>query len=335
MGKKRKSVAYDEKAMENLAVYINRARQPLKDVSIPRLRIDMKALEDTVKGLPKKEKEVMEKFWGLIPGTPIRANNVLQRIGKDMSLKNMMDEAYEIVRKLISVEYLYLYDMGVRKLVENIMTKIDKRNCEDISDIDAIKYFIIFLVFLSGGHQMVYETDGSRPMTEEEENKGCFDKYALLKATWDCTTKNLPDHSISLKLIILFLEMLDIKDVITMRRYVFLPIDREYEDMETDPIGTFKQLRLFKEKIFHSGPWNMAFLLIYGNNVEKAELEKLGKHFGEFRSDWNNLNKYRKDDAVITTSKGEVTLPLYRVEEFEFTDSYEVMFFYVNRNYLL
>ena len=336
MGKKKQVVNYDKKALENLVAHIESARQPFKGLNIPKLKIDREALENTVKGLPKKEREVMEKFWGLIPGTPIQAKDIVKRIGKNLALKNMLDEAYSIVEKLISVEYLYQFDMGVQKLVQEIVTKIDKKDLENIDDISTIKYFLIFLVFFAGGHQMIYDTEGIQPMTQEEEKVGRFDKYALLKAAWESTTKNLPDHSISLRLIISMIEMFDVKDIIAMKRYVFLPIEREYEGLQTETVVTFQQIRTFKEKIFGSGPWNMTYLLIYGQQIERGEVEKLSKHFKEFRSDWNSLEKYKKEeDAVMITSKGEVTLPLYEVEGLQFTDSYEVMFLYLNRNVLL
>ena len=334
MGKKKQLVGYDKEAMQVLANHIRGARQPMKEGGIPELKINLDNLEDTVRSLPKKEREVMEKFWGLIPGTPIKAKGALSRIGKDAALKNMMEAAYQVISKLISIEYFYRYDSNAAKLIMDIMSKIDKTGYEEMSDIDAIKYFIIFLVFFAGGHQMVYETEGIPTMTDEEEKVGYFDKYALLKATWESTTKNLPDRSISLRFIILAMEMFDIKEVIAMKRYVWLPIEKEYEDIETEPLGTFEQIRIFKEKLFPYGAWDITCLIIYGNAVEEEELKKFGEHFDEFRASWKSLRKFQSTKVNIVTTQGKKRITSYDIEGLKFTDIYEVMFLYICRNYL-
>lgn len=334
MGKKKHLVDYDTKALKNLAIHIEKARQPMKGEGIPKLKINLGELEDTLKTLPKKEREVMEHFWGLIPGTPIRAMNALNRIGKDQALSNMLHGAYKVIEKIISIEFLYLYDTNVKKLIANFMTKIDKSGYEKISDIDAIKYFIIFLVFFAGGHQMVYETEGIQVMTEEEEKTGYFDQYALLRATWESTAKDLPNHSIRLRLIIQAIEMFDLKDVITMKKYVGLQIEKEYQDVETEDVGTFWKIRIFKEKIFQYGSWDITAMLIYGNKINQEKLLSFCKHFGEFRSDWKTIKRFQKGEVIIATTKGEVKLLQYDIEGLEFTDVYEVMFLYLIRNYI-
>ena len=337
MGKKRQLMDYDKGALRNLVVHLEKVRRPMPGSQIPRLSIDMEGLEKTIKGLPKKEREVMERFWGLIPGTPIRSQNVLKKIGKDTALKNMLEEAYHVMEKLISVEYLYQFDNNAKKLVEEIVSKIDKTGHEDMSDIDTIKYYLIFLVFLGSGHQMIYEADELQAMTKQEEMEGCFDKYALLQATWNCTTKYFPEKAINLRLIIATLEMFDLRDIITMKKYVFLPIDKGYEDVYTNPVGTFYQIRLFKEKIFSCGPWNVTSSLIYGHNVDPKDLEKFCKHFAKFRNDWNSLSDFKQEqeETFIATTKGKVIVPCYKIEKLEFTDSYEIISLYVNRNCLL
>lgn len=335
MGKKKQNVNYDRKALENLTIHIEKARQPLKDGNIPKLNIDLELLEKTIKSLSKKERELMEKFWGLIPGTPIRSENILFKINKDTALRNMLNAAYEIVEKLISIEYLYLFDIDVKNVVDRFATRIDKSGYEEISDMDAIKYLIIFLVFIACGPQMIYESEGIKTITEKEEKIGYFDNYSLLQASWYGSAKNFPEKSIKLGLIISAIEMFNVKDVIAMRKYVNLPIGKEFEGIETDDVKTFQQIRHFKEKIFPNGAWDNACAIIYGDNIERDILEKFCEHFPEFRADWGSLRKFKKGKVTIETSEGRVKIPEYKIEELYFTDVYEVMFLYLSRKYIM
>lgn len=334
MGKKTRQVAYDKNALLNLANHIKRARQPLKENGIPELKIDLGGLETVIKELPKKEREVTEKVWGLIPGTVIQAKNVAARIQKDIAFKDMLERAYKIIEKLFSMEYLIQYDLEARKVAENFYRKFDKTGCEELTDVDALKYFLIFLVFLAGGPKMIYESEQLPQVTEEEEKVGYFDQYSLLTATWNGSAMDFPDKSIRIKLIILFLEMLDFKDVLSMKQYVGLPIEKEYENWPTESVIRFREIRQLKEKIFPSGSWETSEMFIYGHNVDKKQIEKFCSHFSNFRKDWTTVNPFRKGEDSFKVRGKTIKLPRYEIEGFYFNDIYEIMFLYLSRRYL-
>ena len=335
MGKKTRQVNYDKSALLNLAEHIKSARQPLNGNKIQKLRIDLKGLESTVKGLPKKERELMEKFWGLIPGTAIQARNAAVRVQKDIAFKSMLDKTYRIVEKMFSMEYLIQFDPEARKVVDELIPKFDKSGCGDMTDVDALKYFILFLVFLTGGTKMIYESGEDKMMTDEEEKIGYFDQYSLLEATLEGSARDMPDKSIRIKLIILFLEMFDLKDVVSMKKYANLPIERQFEDLQVDSVTRFEEIRKFKERIFKSGSWETTEMFIYGHNIEEEKIRKLFEHFAEFRRDWNSIGRFQKGKDTISTSQGEVKIPRYEIEGFFFNDPYEIMFLYLSRNHLL
>ena len=333
MGKKRQIVSYDRKAISNLSLKISKIRKPVPEGHIPDLKIDLDKLEETIKNLPKKEKEALEKFWGLIPGTVNHGAQASSRKGNDVAYYNMLNAATDVMRKLLQFEYMRLYEETVDTIVKNIVTKIDKTGAEEVSDIDALKYVLILIIFIASGPRLVFEELDYKINLEAESN-GYFDEYALLETTWNGTAQNLPDHSICLKLLMNAVEMFDVKDVVAMKRYIRLPVGKELDEIETPKMQSFKEIRFFKEKLFPNGSWEVTTFFIYGSMEGKPNLSKLVEHFGEFRSDWKNVEKYKVEPVLIETSEGEKTLDCYEIEGWEFTDIYEIMFLYLSRNYL-
>ena len=334
MGKKKRKANYDKSRLRNLAAQISRIRKPTSKGGIPAIKVDMEGLEEALLRLEKKEREVMEKFWGLIPGTPDHSAYHFSAIRKTNNVAHniMADKVVEVIRKLISFEYLYLYDKGMKNLVDNILAKINKKGVENISDVNAVKYLIIFLVFISGGPHMVFEMDNTQ-INLENDAKGPFDDYSLLQKIWVQTGNVVKDGSINLKLIIELVEMFDIKDVITMKRFVRLPIDRKDEEIKTEEVHTFKDIRLFKEKIFPYGNWEFTNLLIYYGGTYEFNLEEFGDKLSILRSDWSNIKRFATVKTEVNTSAGTRELQVYQIGGVEVTDIYELMFLCVSRNW--
>ena len=333
MGKKKQKANYDKGRLRNLAAQICRIRKPTSKGGIPAIKVDIEGLEKALLKLERKEREVMERFWGLIPGTPDHSQYHFSaaRKSNDIAHNIMADKVVEVIKKLVSFEYLYLYDKGLKKLVDNILTKINKAGVEEISDMNAVKYLIIFLVFISGGPHMVFEQYDAE-IDLENDSKGTFDDYSLLQRIWVQTGNIVKDGSINLKLIMELVEMFDIKDVITMKRFVRLPIDRKDEDIETESLSTFKDIRLFKERIFPYGNWEFTNLMIYYGGTYEVNLNEFGEKLNTLRSDWSSIKNFATVKTVVNTSAGQRELQVYEIGGVEVTDIYEVMFLYVSRN---
>ena len=253
----------------------------------------------------------------------------------DVASLKMLDSVNEIKNKFYTLESLYRYDRTVHELIDNIARKINKTGSEDVSDLEAVKYLLILVVFIAGGPRLVFERLDSVINLKEEEDKH-FDEYATLEAIWDETTHLLPDHSIRLRLLMNAIEMFDRKDVVAMKRYARLPIDPDERSMETIPLRSVKSCRLFKEHLFPDGPWDVTTILIYGEPKKRPiGMKKFMEHFGQFSRDWNAVEKYRKEEpGTIWTSQGEKKVPVYEIGGRTFTDVYEIMFLYLNRNLL-
>lgn len=377
MGKKKQEeVRYDQKALANFGRDLQSFRIPAKGGKIPDLKFDFDGLEGLVKELPKKERETVEKFWGLLPNTTayksrlegkqkpatsfqIPFNAPLSMESKafeqskpagttipkamkpatpkklDLATMRMLESINEIKSKFYTLENMYRYDQTVHELIDNIVRKIDKTGAEEVSDMDAIKYLLILIIIIAGGPRLIFEKEDSIINLKEEEDKH-FDEYAILEAIWVETTHLLKDHSIRLRLLMNLVEMFDRKDVVAIKRYVRLPIDPEEQNMETVQLRSVKSCRLFKERLFPNGPWDVTTILIYGKPKNRPiGMKKFAQHFGQFARDWNNVEKYQAEErGVITTSEGKKQVPIYNIGGRVFSDTYEIMFLYLNRNLL-
>lgn len=330
MGKRKdKNVSYSRQNLEIVARNLEVARKPISDGDIPKIRVNRKALEKVIKDLPKKERKAVEKFFGLIPGTINHSQNIFG-LGK-VAYNNMLQEAKDVLTKLVSVEYLVKFDETVAKLVESLAKKVNKGDLK-LSDIDVCKYLNILCIVFDGGPQMPFDNEDK--INLDSENL-FFDDYAMLNVLYKSLVDSIPDHSLNLRLLQEAIDMLDVADVIAIKRFVGLELTKkeEAEFGEEVKVSTLREVRLLKERVFPYGIWNETIELILGKY----------KNFNQFieamtlvRQDLSNLAKYETgEEDSFPTSKGITTVKKIKIGDLEFTDPYEVMFWCVSRNIIL
>lgn len=332
LGKKKDANAgYSRKNLETVAQNLEEARKPVTGGEIPELHVNRENLEKTIKtDLTKKERDVLEKFFGLIPGT-INHSKHIWGLGR-LASNNMIKEVKEVLSKLVSVKYLAGFDEEVAKLVEDLAKKVDKGDL-DITDIDIIKYLEILCIIFDGGPKMPFDNDDEIDVDESEN--ASFDDFGMLTAMIKAM-KELPDHAINLKLLIEAIEMFDIKDVMAMKKFVGLKLskkdEREYEDVKK--VKTLMEIRNLKEKVFPLGSWNTTIELIIG---KKKNFQDFIEAMEQVRRDLNILKNYETDEEYsFVSAKGEkTTVKVIKIGDLEFTDPYEIMFLCVARNIIL
>lgn len=336
MGKKRQLQEYDKEAIKIFASELKKMRALPRNRNVPRLNVDIVGLEKAIKELPKKEREALERFWGLIPGTVNHWKYVTNGGKVNKTSENMRRVAFKIMIKLFELEYLYMYDIKAKKVLRGISNKMDKTGAENISKIDCAKYFYLFFVFILPGPNL-YINETYEDIDLEIEEKKFFDQFALLYSIWNASGKKLQDRSISLKLLVETVNYFDVKDALTMKRTARLPIARGDEQVESKVLVSLADVRRFKEELFRKGSWIVTSQLIYGIEEGEQALELTGfdKVFDQIRSDINNIDKFMTSQkAPIVTSMGTTLLPLYRVNDLSFTDPDELLCLYLNRHYL-
>ena len=299
-------------------------------------QIKLDSLQEAVKSLPKADREEIEKFWGLTGG-PIHSKKIIHFGTKDIAYREMRDRAIKALKTLLTLDYVIQYDLTVNAKVNLIARKINQEGLE-ISDIECIKYLSAFFAYLENGPKMSFEEDAMSIDTDLNGNV-TFDECVILSQIHEEVSK-YPDNSINMKLLISFIEMLDFKDMLTIKKSIgieipedSLPDEFTLKDLETiEIVKSVSGVRALKERIFPYGAWEVATALILGNESEKINLDNFMEGLELIRKDWANVGKFKIAEMSLKTATGVRKLNVYDIGGLKFTDIYEVMFLYLERN---
>lgn len=297
------------------------------------LGINMEGLQKAIMALPRKDRENIEHFWGL-KGRINHSKKLVSFASKDIAFVRMSNEAVISLRTLFRLDFLYMYDQNAKAMIDHLGKKISKKGM-NVCDLEAIKYLIAFLVILQNGPKMPFEED---PMELDTESKPEYtiDEYCIINEMYQ-TLCAIPEQSINLKLIHNLLDMLDFKDVLAIKKSFCIEVPKdeipdEYRNVEIEPIYTFAQVRNFKERVFPYGCWKVASELIFGDTEVIAKLEEFMKCLDIIRKDWSKVVDFKVGQRQLRVSHELRTLDVYNIGGLEFTDIYEVMFLYLERN---
>lgn len=329
LGSKKTTQAY---VPENLE-YFAKSLVHIRDSRIKggNLGINMEGLQKAIMALPRKDRENIEHFWGLKGGIN-HSKKLVSFASKDIAFVRRSNEAVISLRTLFRLDFLYMYDEKLKGMITYIVRKIDKRGI-DITDIDAIKYLMAFLVVLQNGPKMSFEATPMSIDTKAREDL-TFDEYSIVKSAFK-EFHDIPDQSINLKLICDLLNMLDFKDALTIKKSFGIKIPKnEICGMEIEPTYTLAQIRNLKERVFSYGCWEVSNELILGNTNVIANLGEFMKCLDTIRKDWSKVTDFKVGQRQLRTYHELRNLDVYNIGGLEFTDIYEIMFLYLERKFL-
>lgn len=297
--------------------------------------INLDGLQKAIMTLPRKDRENIERFWGLKGGIN-HSKKLVSLTGKDVAFIRMSNDAIISLRTLFRLNFLYMYDENVKAMINILARKINKKGI-DISNIDAIKYLEVFLVILQNGPKMSFEEDPMAVDTETSDEL-TFDEYSIIKNAFN-ELRNIPEESINLKLIHDMLDMLDFKDILAIKKSFCIKVPKdetakEFRDDEIEEMYTLSQIRSFKERAFAYGCWDVATELILGNTDTSSNLDEFMVCLDTIRKDWSKVVDFKVGQRQLRTSHELRTLDVYNIGDLEFTDIYEVMFLYLERNHI-
>lgn len=331
MGKRKVAMAYNPENLEFLAKHLGQLKYSRSEGGDA--AINLEGLEIAIKALPRKDRENIERYWGLTGGTN-HSKKLLTLNSKDVAFVRQSEEAVRSLRSLFRLDYMYLYDEGLKDMAHVLSRKIDKRGI-NISDLEAVKYLVTFMVILHNGPKMSFEEDPMSVDTESSEDL-TFDEFSVVNGAYE-EFKDFPDESISLKLIQDLLDMLDFYDTLTIKKSFCIEVpQREIParcwNMEVEPIYSFGEIRNFKERIFPYGCWEVTNALILGKMPEKGKMQQFMKCLDLIRKDWSQIASFKAGQKQLRTPHELRTLDVYNIGGLEFSDIYEVMFLYLERN---
>lgn len=326
--------SYVPEALELLAKTLLNVKYPINTRSkLFTIRFQLEGLQKALLALPKADRERIEKFWGLTGGTN-HSKKMIHCNPKDVAYFDMRNQAILSLRKLLTLDYTIMYDPVVNAQISSIVKKIDKGELE-ISDVEAVKYLMAFFIYADNGPKMSFEED--EMAIDAELNESFFlDEYQVLNQISEQLNK-CRNNSINLELLISFFEMMDLRDMLIIKKSMgieisekSLPEEMKFEDIET--VRTVLEIRKLKERVFPYGAWNVASALILSENEDKFKLKDFTEELNSIRKDWAKVVEFKTGQKLLKTKSELRTLNVYNIGGLEFTDVYEVMFLYLERN---
>ena len=330
---KKKLKAYVPEALEYFGKCLLTVRQTgnSKNNSLG-VQIKLDGLQKAIHALDKTDRERIEKFWGL-KGGPIHSKKLVRYTTKDVAYISMCNLAVESVKKLLTLDYVIMYDSNASTKVSVISEKVN-RNGIEVSDIECVKYLMAFLIYAENGPKMSFEEEDMNIDTTLDGNF-FFDEFEVLNQMYE-EMKEKQEKSIDLRLIMDFFEMLDLQDVLIIKKSIGIEIHKDSlpQGVSIEDIGSIRsvsRIRELKERMFPYGAWDVVTKLILGKE-EKAKLNDFMKELDSIRRDWDKVAEFKSTEKRLKTKSEVRTLNVYNIGGLEFTDAYEVMFLYLERN---
>jgi len=234
---------------------------------------------------------------------------------------------------LFEIDSLALYCETIQKHIAALAPKFDKQGMQ-ISDLEAIKYLMVYVVFIDNGPKMSFENE---PMKMEKGNDKVayvFDAYAMLREM-SIDLKNLPDGTIKVKILADLLEYNNFKDWMAMKQNMKIGIDKEDQKcFAGEPLECLRnvgQIRSFKERIFPYGAWVVSSVLLLGDPENEVQLDSFMEEMNKIHKNWASIEEYKVRQETLMTSKEIRTLDVYNIGGLEFTDPDEIRFLYLER----
>jgi hypothetical protein len=329
----KKDQSYVESNLDCLIDAISERRQPFTEKGkLPSLDADSKQLELTIKKLPKVHREALEKAFGLLGTTNHWALCKNSKTPLDHAREAMIANAIEGLKQLMSIDCLIQYDPEFKKLCDNLLVKI-KRDNVNLSDIDCLKYLMVFLIFILDGPNIFFDSDGDAmkdPRLFYQDEILVFDDYALLKEAWVDQFKSVGDASFNVALVEAWVDNLDLTYKALVLQTVNLPIPKYLADYtQQNPPQFFSQIRKLKEKIFTKGPWKIFEVICFSNRAKLMDFEAFDAIHQKMG--WASKKFPPADVKFLRLPQGVREVQVYKVGKYNFSDVNELDFLYLSR----
>ncbi len=336
--KKRKDVAYEREGLQCVADSLQKNKLQLSSYKKELFNLD--GLEVAIKKMPKDQRESIEKFFGLLPETINHSikykawEKSFPRKPLDVSMATLSKKAHDDVMYLYSLDYSILYDENLTPVISKLLTKIDRTNISGLTDLEILKYLLIYLEIICEGPN--FYSDLAQQYSEYEEKIMVFDHYLLLHQAWDSFLAPISDASFNMALVVEWVQMLYVRDRAKLLQSFSLSVPNELRDyVEGSPLHTYSELRAFKEHLFPNGPWHILESIVFEDDIREFDFEALGDIFSLIRRNSTELlqsyqEKFKTDDYLQTPSKR--LFPIYRFGSekylYQFTDIEELLSLY-------
>lgn len=282
---------------------INADRRSLEQVSKFHIK---KLISEMDKVLSRKEKEKLERFYGLKGGIKHYLKIVKPN---DKAYQRMLTDAVTAAEKICSFDCLYNWQNETKETVDKIATKVyDPEN--KYSNLEKAKLAHVYYRYIHGMILMPYDykKNGNIVLSVEEKQteSNVFAVPDLLLQEWECFFELLPDGDIIPEMVKKFLEVIpeDCKD--------FIEKDCQLSEAKYQRTVLGK-VRSIKEQIFSTGNWFTCTFCTF-SEIKKVRF----KNFADLVDVANAANdqwigRHSRKRTVIFPAQG---ITAVRIQEF-------------------
>lgn len=282
---------------------INADRRSLEQVSKFHIK---KLISEMDRVLSKKEKEKLERFYGLKGGIKHYLKVVKPN---DKAYQRMLTDAVTAAEKLCSFESLYNWQVETRETIDKIATKVYDPE-KKYSNLEKAKLAHLYYRYISGMILMPYDYKKNGnivlPVEEKQTEASVFAVPDLLLQEWECFFNLLPDGDIIPEMVKKFLEVIpeNCKD--------FINKDCQLSENKYQRTVLGK-VRSIKEEIFSTGNWFTCSFCTF-SEIKKVRL----KHFTDLidvanAADDKWIGNHSRRRTVIFPAQGKKVV---QIQEF-------------------
>jgi len=337
-------VAIDYKEFKNHAVdYVNMFFYiyDLEDAGYETLyevpKFYIKDLQMELKKLSKKDREVLEKFFGL---TGAR-HYLKQPNPKNVALTNMQDAAAMAAAKLRTVDQMYRFNKRFHQVIDQIAQKVYDPEGK-YTNVQKAKLAHLYFNWVKDFQYMFYDSElqvVGKTMTEEDQRaeSRVYLASGYYVKEWEYFFSKIPDNDIIAAQIAEFVWQSDADADEMMMRFSELTDDDgikgKHEDLngETCMVNCLK-MRETKERMFSAGEWNSDYMRL--SKFAEMPVEMV-QGLLEWYKKYRNVLDYDAEKCgsyierrVFMRTKGEVIAKSAKLNDhFNYVDDFEVIFF--------
>ena len=257
-----------------------------------------------------------------------------------LALSNdLKHEGCKVLTKLLSIDYLALYDKVTRNAVKLFERKIMK-NKRNTTLIEGFKYLIAFFVFLQNGPKLPMENNLLEVDTSFDGENSYFSIYAIIEALNKILLDEIDDKSIDLDLLVFWIENLELNDSASIKLFCQLPLTQDELESSLISLRTPNDIRRFKERVFYKGAWYTCSSLVF------TSLNKTHINYSALLNKLLEVKQNRGFDGLKNVQSKEVELQTFfsgvrvmteyqiTVQRWVFTDPYEadILALYLSEN---
>ena len=297
----------------------------------------IKELKGELSKLSKKEREVLEKFFGITGSR----HYLKQPNPKNVALTNMQEAAAMAAARLRTVNKMYEYNKQFHDAIDKIAKKVYDPEGK-YTNVQKAKLAHLYFNWVKDFQYMFYDSElqvVGKPLSEEEQRaeSRVYLASGYYVKEWEYFFSKIPDNDIIADQIVEFAWQADADADDMMMRFSELTendgIKGSHENLngETCMVNCLK-MREAKERLFPSGEWNGDYMRL--SKFAEMPVEMV-QGLLEWYKKYRNVFEYESDKCsdyverkVFLRTKGEIISKAAKLNErFNYVDDFEVIFF--------